>query len=133
MEAYSLATFGFDNVYGKKDGNLGSFNKDELLDIVTYYWMTNCIASSVRYYKTNLGLPKNAIKQKIRKYPTATKIPVGVQYFKHEVYVMPLFLIKKAFPNLQKFTQMKQGGHFASFENPSLTAVDLFEFIKIVH
>ncbi len=52
LEKYSYWTFDFKNqVLNTKDGSLNKFDKDELLTIVTIYWMTNSISSSIRYYR----------------------------------------------------------------------------------
>jgi pimeloyl-ACP methyl ester carboxylesterase len=52
LEKYSGWTFDFDTqIAGKRDGGLDKFNKDELLTIISLYWFTNTISSSVRYYK----------------------------------------------------------------------------------
>ena len=131
LEKYSLGSFNKENqVIGSKDGNLSAFDRDDLLDIVTYYWMSNSISSSCRFYKSNVGVKKTPIKAKISKYPTATRVTVGVLYFKNEVFSYPQSLVRLAFPKLNRFNLMKVGGHFANFENPELCAKDFVEFIK---
>ncbi len=131
LEKYSFGSFNKEEkIIGSKDANLTSFDRDELLDIVTYYWMTNSISSSCRFYKTNVGVKKSVMKAKLAKYPTTTRVRVGVQYFKYEVFSYPESLIRIAFPKLVRFNLMKVGGHFANFENPDLCAQDFIEFIK---
>ena len=52
LEKYSYWTFDFQSeILNSKDGNLNKFDKDELLTIVTIYWMTSSISSSIRYYR----------------------------------------------------------------------------------
>lgn len=130
LEKYSMGSFDKEKIIGSKDGNLGAFDRDELLDIVTYYWMTNSISTSCRFYKTNLGVKKSAMKAKLAKYPTPIRVAVGVQYFKNEVYTYPQSLLRLSYPKLVRFNLMKVGGHFANFENPDLCAKDFIEFIK---
>ena len=53
LEKYSEWTFG-ETKHDSKDGGLNAFDKDELLSIVTLYWMSNTITSSMRFYSENL-------------------------------------------------------------------------------
>lgn len=127
--AYILETFAFGTYssapIGHKDGLLKNFNKDDLLSMVTYYWMTNSISSSIRLYRAHfLGKTDDLLS-------VSTKVPVGVQYFKNEVYVYPLCLLKSYFLNLKSFHIENSGGHFAGFENPELSAKDLINFVNV--
>jgi len=74
--AYILETFAFGTYssapIGHKDGLLNNFNKDDLLSMVTYYWMTNSISSSIRLYRAHfLGKTDDLLS-------VSTKVPVGV-------------------------------------------------------
>lgn len=126
---YSMGSFKSEAL-GTKDGNLNAYNRDELLDIITFYYMSNSFGSATRFYKSNLGMPKSPAKKRVSTYPTPSKVPTGVQYFKNEAYVYPHKLIKKAYPKLIRFNREKVGGHFANFENPKMVAKDFVEFIK---
>jgi microsomal epoxide hydrolase len=130
IEKYSIGTFGFDFVDIKK-GNLNPpFTKDELLTIVTYYWMTNTITPSIRYYRTNIEIPfKPWPRSEMRNYKVGNKVPVSIQYFKNEVWSYPFVLLQKTFLNLKQFKIESSGGHFAGFENPKKTADSFIDFV----
>ncbi len=134
LEKYAAGSFGFKKILGLKDGGLESFNRDDLLTIITHYWMTNTITSSCRLYRSYVyaavgDYPKNEISS----YKTTNKVPIAVQYFKNEVTNIPYGYLKKRYLNLKRFNIMSKGGHFASFENPILSAQDFVEFILSVY
>ena len=129
MTFYSSGSFKEARI-GKKDGNLSAFDRDSLLDIVTFYYMSNSFGSATRLYKNAVNMPKSPAKKRVSSYPTTTKVNAGVQYFKNELFVYPYSLLKKAYPKLTRFTREKVGGHFANFENPVTVAKDFAEFIK---
>lgn len=56
-------------------------------------------------------------------------MPVSIQYFKNEVYVYPLRLLKSNYLNLKSFKIESKGGHFAAFENPDLSAENFIDFV----
>ena len=130
IEKYSLATFGFD-LDSITNGNLNPpFTRDELLTIVTFYWMTNTITPSIRYYRTNIQSSfKPWPKSEITDYKVSNKVPVSVQYFKNEVWSFPFVLLQKTFLNLKRFKIESSGGHFAGFENPKITADSFIDFV----
>ena len=131
LEKYSLGSFGLANVLGTKDGGLGKFKKDQLLTILTYYWMTNCITSSMRLYRNSFytlykGWPRTVLNtQKI-----SEKVPVGVQVFEHEVSFVPFTVLRSKYLNLTSYSLVENGGHFANFENPKKIAINFIQFIN---
>ena len=130
IEKYSIGTFGFDlNEITK--GNLNPpFTKDELLTIITYYWMTNTITSSMRLYKSNTQqVFAEWPKTEIIDYKVSNKVPVSIQYFKNEVWSYPYALLQKYYLNLKEFSINSKGGHFAGFENPKATADSFISFV----
>lgn len=110
---------------GTKDALLEKLGKDRLLTILTHYWMTNTISSSMRFYKSYWS----GLAQKITALKVPETVPVGVHYFKNEVTFYPLALVERFYPNLQSYHIEKSGGHFANFENPDLTAKDFVDFV----
>ena len=105
-------------------GDLDSvYSRDDLCAILTIYWVTNTISSSVRLYHaaaTNLLPP-------VRGGP----VPVGVVEFPGDI--MPVVRERaEAWFQLVHFTQMPRGGHFAALEVPELLAADLQKFAKAV-
>ena len=97
--------------------------------------MTNTITSSMRLYKNTapkMGGVGEWPKNIIFGLPVPEQVAVGVQRYKHEVTFVPHILLKTAFPNLKKYSLMQQGGHFAGWENPQLTADHFVAFVKSV-
>jgi hypothetical protein len=130
LEKYSRGSFSIDKVLGYKDGNLNAFDRDELLTIISFYWMSNTITSSMRLYR---GYVYAAVsewpKNEISNYKTTSKVPIGIQYFKNEVTNIPYGYLKRRYLNLKRFNIMSHGGHFAAFENPVLSGQDFVDFI----
>lgn len=89
------------------DGNTEGLSKDDILDNVTLYWLTNTAVSSARLYWEN--------KLEFFK-PKGVKIPVAVSVFPDEIYAAPRTWTEKAYPNLIHFNRLPKGGHFAAWE-----------------
>ncbi|CAF0742827.1 unnamed protein product [Brachionus calyciflorus] len=131
LEKYSLGSFGFNQTCGTRDGLLEKLGRDELLTIITYYWMTNCITSSMRLYRNTFytlekGWPRTVLNNLI----ISEKVPVAVQLFRYEVSFVPFKVLEQKYLNLVRYNIVEDGGHFASFENPQKSAVDFIDFIK---
>ncbi|PKB82230.1 MAG: multidrug MFS transporter [SAR202 cluster bacterium Io17-Chloro-G9] len=100
-----------------------SFTKDELLTNITIYWVTESINSSTRmYYESqhtqwNLG-PEDRIK-----------VPCGVAVFPKEISQPPREWGERSY-NVQRWTTMPRGGHFAALEEPDLLAEDIRAFFR---
>jgi pimeloyl-ACP methyl ester carboxylesterase len=96
--------------------------KDEVLDDITLYWLTNSAASSARWYWENGGRsPISAAAQKTAKIA----LPVGITVFPEDVYRPPETWARRAFPNLIYFHEADRGGHFAAWEQPQLFSTEL--------
>jgi pimeloyl-ACP methyl ester carboxylesterase len=110
------------NSWSDNKGNIeNAFSKDELLANVTLYWLTQTIHSSMRIYNENSKKP--LIFQK----DDFVKVPVGFANFPKELPTPPRSYIEKGF-NIQHWTEMPQGGHFAAMEHPLLLARDIRNF-----
>lgn len=131
LEKYQLATFAY-AAYGKKDGNLDTLDQNELFDILTYYWMTNSITSSMRLYRSFVYVENKYPRNVVSGHFTPEKLPVSVHYFKNEVNKIPLKLLKIMNPNLKSYKLEKFGGHFAGWENPQTVGRGFIEFVKSV-
>ena len=79
----------------------------------------------MRIYRSHF----NGKARQLMKVKTSSKVPVSIQYFKNEVYVYPLGLLKANYLNLKSFKIENKGGHFAAFENPELSAKDCINFV----
>ena len=91
------------------DGQSEGLTRDDILDNITLYWLTNTAISSARLYwenKLNFFAPKNVT------------IPVAVSVFPDEIYAAPKSWAEKAYPKLIYFNRLEKGGHFAAWEQP---------------
>src|SRR5215212_844308 len=99
------------------DGEPTGITRDDVLDNVTLFWLTNTTISAARLYwegfaKTDLG-PKNV------------SVPVAVSVFPDEVYHTPRSWAERAYPNLIHYNKLDKGGHFAAWEQPELLTQEL--------
>ena len=94
----------------------GELTRDEILDNITLYWLTNTGVSSSRLYWEYKGGFFNA---------KGVSIPVAVTVFPGEQYQAPRSWTEKAYPNLIYFNEVDKGGHFAAWEQPQLFAEEL--------
>src|SRR3984893_9808507 len=112
--------------YGWSDcnGNIESvFTKDELLSNVSLYWFTETIHSSIRLYNENSQAPLHFLKNDF------INIPVGIARFHKEEPFPPRKFIERGY-NIQHWTDIPTGGHFAAMEQPVLLANDIIQFAK---
>jgi pimeloyl-ACP methyl ester carboxylesterase len=106
------------------NGNIESvFTRDELLANVTLFWVTETIHSSIRLYNESRKTPLHFTKDDF------VKIPVGIARFPFEEPFPPRKYIERGF-NVQRWTNMPAGGHFAAMEKPELLADDIREFFR---
>jgi pimeloyl-ACP methyl ester carboxylesterase len=96
--------------------------KDEVLDDITLYWLTNSGTSAARLYWENAGRGvTNAAAQKTAEI----SLPVAITVFPDEVYRAPETWARRAYRNLIYFHEVDKGGHFAAWEQPELFAAEL--------
>jgi len=106
------------------DGNVERrFTKDELLAHVTLYWLTETIGSSMRLYVESSKAPLHFAKGE------RVEVPCGVARFPKEDPMPPRCWAERVY-NIQRWTEMPRGGHFAAWEEPELLAQDLREFFR---
>jgi len=94
----------------------GELTRDEILDNITLYWLTNTGVSASRLYWQYKGGFFNA---------KGVSIPVAVTVFPGEQYQAPRSWAEKAYPNLIHFNEVDKGGHFAAWEQPELFSAEL--------
>jgi pimeloyl-ACP methyl ester carboxylesterase len=94
----------------------GELTRDEVLDNITLYWLTNTGVSASRLYWEYKGGFFNA---------KGVKIPVAVTVFPGEQYQAPRSWAERAYPNLIYFNEVDKGGHFAAWEQPELFSAEL--------
>ena len=113
---------------GFKDWEFGanpaqSPTKDEVLDNITLYWLTNTAASAARLYWEN-GARGSVIVAAAQKTGEIA-LPVAITVFPKDVYRAPESWARRAYRNLTYFHEVDKGGHFASWEQPQLFSVEL--------
>lgn len=92
------------------DGQTEGLTRDDVLDNVTHFWLTNTGISASRLYWEN-KLPFLT--------PMNVTIPVAVSVFPDELYAAPRTWVERAFPNLIHYNKLDKGGHFAAWEQPT--------------
>src|SRR5712672_279063 len=109
IRSYQMIARVFD---GKREG----LTRDDVLDNVMLYWLTNTAISSARlYWDTRHNLPPGGFFD-VR----GVKIPVAVIAFADEIYQAPKSWTEKAYPNLIHYNKLDKGTHFAAWEQPEL-------------
>jgi pimeloyl-ACP methyl ester carboxylesterase len=103
-------------------------SRDEILNDITLYWLTNTGASSSRFYWENNNNNFSADAQKTREI----KVPVAISVFPHEIYRAPESWSKQAYPSLYYYHEVGKGGHFAAWEQPQRFAEELRAAFKSV-
>jgi pimeloyl-ACP methyl ester carboxylesterase len=110
-------------MYDYNDGEPERFlTKDEFLDNVTLYWLTNTATSSARLYWETGG---QSILLSAAQKTTEISLPVAITVFPDEVYRAPETWARRAYRNLTYFKEVDKGGHFAAWEQPELLAAEL--------
>jgi pimeloyl-ACP methyl ester carboxylesterase len=94
----------------------GELTRDEVLDNITLYWLTNTGVSASRLYWEYRGGFFDA---------KGVTIPVATTIFPGEQYQAPRSWAERAYPNLVYFNEVDRGGHFAAWEQPQLFAEEL--------
>jgi pimeloyl-ACP methyl ester carboxylesterase len=102
-------------------GNPGGLSRDDVLDNVTHYWLTNSGISSARlYWESKLGFFD--VK--------GVELPVGVTVFPDELYPAPRSWAEQAYPKLIHYGVADEGGHFAAWEQPQVLSEELRETFR---
>ena len=92
-------------------GGTEGLTRDDILDNISLYWLTNTAVSSARlYWESKLAFFA----------PKGVTLPTGLSVFPDEIYAAPRSWAEKAYPNLIHFNRLPKGGHFAAWEQPEL-------------
>jgi len=89
----------------------GALTRDDVLDNITMYWLTNTAVSAARSYWENKTSPLNAAN---------VAIPAAATVFPGEIYLAPESWTRLAFHKLIYFNKAEEGGHFAAWEQPQI-------------
>ena len=104
------------------DGKAEGLTPDDVLDNVTFYWLTNTAISSARlYWDTRHTLPPGGGFFDVR----GVQIPVAVSAFADEIYQAPESWARKAYPKLIHYGRLPKGSHFAAWEQPQAFTAEL--------
>ena len=107
--SYQLITRVFD---GKSEG----LSQDDIIDNITFYWLTNTAVSSARLYWEYKGAFFA---------PKGVKVPVVVSSFPDEIFIAPKSWVERAYPKLIYYNKHSKGAHFAAWEQPEAIVKDL--------
>ncbi|HEY5749761.1 MAG TPA: epoxide hydrolase [Chryseolinea sp.] len=106
---------------GQKEG----LTRDDILDNITLYWVTNTAISSARLYWETAQVAKGGFFD-----PRNLTIPVAVSSFPDEIYAAPRSWAEKAYPKLIHYNKLDKGGHFAAWEQPQIFTEELRDSFK---
>jgi pimeloyl-ACP methyl ester carboxylesterase len=109
-----LAAWIFDYNNGEPERRL---NRDDVLDDVTLYWLTNTATSAARLYWETAG---QSVVLSAAQMTSEISLPVAISVFPEEVYRAPETWARRAYPKLVYFNEVDKGGHFAAWEQPEL-------------
>ena len=98
------------------DGQPEGLTRDDVLDNITLYWLTNTGVSSARLYWEN-KLAFFDVKN--------VQVPVAVSVFPDELYAAPKTWAERAYPKLIYYNKLDKGGHFAAWEQPAVFSAEL--------
>jgi pimeloyl-ACP methyl ester carboxylesterase len=122
-----LATFMIDHDARSLELIERSFNgvaegltRNDVLDNITLFWLTNTGVSAARLYWETLAFFS----------PKGVTVPTAVSAFPDELYQAPRSWAEKAYPNLIYYNRHNKGGHFAAWEQPELFVNDIREGFK---
>ena len=99
------------------DGQTEGLTRDDVLDNITLFWLTNTGISASRLYWENkyaFLVTKNV------------SIPVAVSAFPDELYQAPRSWAERAYPKLIHYNKLDKGGHFAAWEQPQLLSEEMW-------
>ena len=122
-----LATFMIDHDARSLELISRSFNgvseglsRDDVLDNITLFWLTNTGVSASRlYWEYNVSDKLSFFS------PKGVKLPVAVSAFPDELFQAPKSWAEQAYPNLIHYNKLPKGGHFAAWEQPKLLSEEM--------
>jgi pimeloyl-ACP methyl ester carboxylesterase len=98
------------------DGIKEGLTRDDVLDNVTLFWLTNTGVSAARlYWENKLGFFT----------PKGVKVPVAASAFPDELYQAPRSWAEQAYPKLIHYNRLPNGGHFAAWEQPKFLSEEM--------
>ncbi len=106
------------------------FTRDELLNNVMIYWVTQTINTSFApYYDVAHAGALTWMKEKAKEWLGASHVPAGFAMFPKDLSHPPREWAQRFF-DVQRWTEMPEGGHFAALETPELLVNEIREFFR---
>jgi pimeloyl-ACP methyl ester carboxylesterase len=106
------------------DGANEGLTRDDILDNITLYWLTDTAISSARLYWENRNGKGGFFD------PRGVPLPTGVSAFRYEIYQAPESWTRRAYPQLVFYRAHDKGTHFAAWEQPQALTEDLRETFR---
>ena len=97
-------------------------DRDDVLDDITLYWLTNTATSAARIYWETAG---QSVLLSAAQKTSEISLPVAITVFPGEVYRAPETWARRAYRNLIYFNEVDKGGHFAAWEQPELFSQEI--------
>lgn len=98
------------------DGKAEGLTREDIVDNITLYWLTNTGVSSARlYWESKLAFFA----------PKGITLPVAVSAYPDELYQAPRSWAEKAYPKLIHYNKLDKGGHFAAWEQPASFSAEM--------
>jgi pimeloyl-ACP methyl ester carboxylesterase len=101
-----------------------AISRDRMLANIAFYWFTGAIGSSFWPYYGRL----HSVWPLSPAQPVT--VPTGYAAFPKEIIVPPRSIAEKTYTNIQRWTVMKKGGHFAAMEQPAALAGEIQQFFR---
>lgn len=105
-------------------GTHENLTRDDVLDNITLYWLTNTGISAGRFYWENMVPFLSAAN---------VSVPAAVTNFPGELYQAPRSWAEQAYHKLIYFNEVDKGGHFAAWEQPELYASEIRAGFRTLH
>jgi pimeloyl-ACP methyl ester carboxylesterase len=102
-------------------GQSEGLSREDVLDNVTLYWLTNTAISSAQLYWDTTQISNGAGFFDVR----GVTLPVAVSAFADEIYQAPKSWAERAYPKLIHYNKLDKGGHFAAWEQPTLFVAEM--------
>lgn len=97
-----------------------ALDRDEMLDNIMVYWVTNTATSSARLYWESFGSPRRQV----------VDVPSGFAVYPHEIVPPVRAWVEELFTDIRHWREYDRGGHFAAFEVPKTFVADLRECFR---
>jgi pimeloyl-ACP methyl ester carboxylesterase len=104
-------------------GPFGAISIDDVLTIVTTYWVTRTADSAARFYA-------DTFRSLARSAPPSLRTPTGCAVFPADIVRPSRRWAERVYPNIVHWTEMARGGHFGALESPDLLVEDLRLFFR---